>query len=81
MQRIVSTEEMEPLDPIYTQDEDLLKLWIDAHKLKRIEGTWYKDGPCVVTGGLSHKCTLVHAHYDSPVYGHPGIMKTYQLVS
>ncbi len=50
----MSTEEMEPEDPIYTQDESLVKLWVDPHRLKKIEGTWYKDGRRVVTGGLSH---------------------------
>jgi len=44
MQRIIAQEEMEPTDPVYQQDENLLKPWIDAHQLKRIEGIWYKDG-------------------------------------
>ncbi len=44
MQRVVVQEEMEAMDPIYAQDEELIKPWIDAHHLKKIEGTWYKDG-------------------------------------
>ncbi len=44
MRRIVAQEEMEASDPIYAQDDELIKPWIDAHCLKKIEGTWYKDG-------------------------------------
>ena len=72
---------MMPQDPVYQQQEDLLKPWIDTHRLKKIEGTWYKDGRRVVTGGASHYRLLIHAHHDSPVYGHPGINKTNQLLS
>jgi len=42
--RIIVQEEMEPTNLVYQQDKSLLKLWIDAHQLKRIEGIWYKDG-------------------------------------
>ncbi len=62
MCQVISQEEMEPQDPIYQQDEDLLKPWIDTHKLKKVEGTWYKDGRCVVTGGLSHHRLLIHCY-------------------
>jgi len=44
MRKIVAQEEMEATDPIYAQNEGLLKLWVDAHQLKKIEGVWYKDG-------------------------------------
>jgi len=44
LHQVVSPEEMMLQDPIYAQDQNLLGLWIDAHKLKKIEGTWYKDG-------------------------------------
>jgi len=43
-------------------------------------GTWYKDGRRVVTGGIHDKSTLIRAHHDAPVYGHPGIKRTIQLV-
>ena len=39
LHQIVSQEEMTPQDPIYEQNEELLKLWIDAHHLKKIELT------------------------------------------
>ena len=81
MCRIISQEEMTPQDPVYQQQENLLGPWIDAHRLKKVEGTWYKDGRCVVTGGASHHRLLIHAHHDSPVYRHPGINKMNQLVS
>jgi hypothetical protein len=67
--------------PIYEQDEDVLKTWIDSHRLKRIHGTWYKDGRRVVTGGLHDKRTIIRAHHDPPVYGHPGITCSIQLTS
>ena len=31
------------------QDEDVLKGWIDPHKLKRVDGTWYKNARRVLT--------------------------------
>ncbi len=81
MQRIVVQEEMEAVDPIYAQDEELIKPWIDAHCLKKIEGTWYKDGQRIVTGRMEHKRMFIRAHHNAPVYGHLGINKTYQLAS
>jgi len=42
---------------------------------------WSKDGQQVVTGGLHDKCTIIEAHHNSPVYGHPGIARTTQLVA
>ncbi len=81
MQQVVSQEEMEPANPIYQQELEVLKPWIDAQKLKEIDHVWYKDGRQVVTGGVQHRRTLIHAHHDSPVYGHPGIKKTTQLTS
>ncbi len=81
MHQVISQEEMEPQDPVYYQDENLLKPWINAHRLKKVDGTWYKDGRRIVTGGSSHHQLLIQAHHDSPVYGHPGINKTNQLVS
>ena len=38
MQRIIAQEEMEAMNPIYAQDEELLKPWINAHCLKKVEG-------------------------------------------
>ncbi len=81
MRRIMTQEEMETTDPIYAQDEDLLKPWVNAHRLKKVEGVWYKDGRRVVTGGMEHKRTFIQVHHDAPVYGHPRINKTYQLTS
>ncbi len=46
---------MEVVDPIYAQDEEMLKLWINAHHLKNVEGLWYKEGCRIVTGKMEHK--------------------------
>jgi len=80
MHQVLSQEEMEPQNPVYQQDKGILSSWIDAHRLKKIEGMWYKDGRCVVTGGLTHHRLLIQAHHNSPVYRHPGINKTNQLL-
>ena len=29
--------------PMYEQNEDVLKPWVDLHHLKNIHGTWYKE--------------------------------------
>ena len=42
--QLLTKEDTCPEDPIYQQDESVLKPWVDAHRLKRIEGTWYKEG-------------------------------------
>jgi len=77
----MAQEEMEATDPVYAQDEELLKPWINAHHLKKVEGVWYKEGRRVVTGGMEHKRAFIRTHHNAPVYGHPGINKTYQLTS
>ncbi len=55
MRRVMAQEEMEATDPVYAQDEELLKPWINTHHLKKVEGVWYKEGRRVVTGGMEHK--------------------------
>ena len=40
----ISPEEMMINHPIYEQNEHILTPWIELHGLKRIQGTWYKDG-------------------------------------
>ncbi len=81
MCRIIAQEEIEATDPIYMQDEEMLKPWVNTHQLKRVKGAWYKDGRRVVTGKIEHKRTFIQAHHDAPIYRHPGINKTYQLTS
>ena len=68
-------------NPVYQQDKDTLKVWVDSHKLKKVEDTWYKDGRQVVTSAASERRTLIQNHHDLPVYGHPGISCTIQYVS
>ena len=62
------------------QDETILKPWIDPHKLKKVDRTWYKNARQVVTNIGSGTRTIIKAHHDSQVYGHPGIAQTIQLV-
>ena len=77
----ISPKEMTIEHPIYEQDKEVLQPWIEPHGLKELQGTWYKEGRRVVTGGLHYKRLITQAHHDPPVYGHPGINHTIQLVS
>jgi hypothetical protein len=70
---------MEVLPDILSQEESVLKPWIDPHQLKQHQGIWYKDGQQVVTGDTKDKCHIIQSHHDTPVHGHPGISKTIQL--
>ena len=62
------------------QNEEILKPWIDPHRLKRVNSVWYKEGRRVVTGTIAAKRTIIKSRHDPPVYGHPGISKMMQLV-
>ena len=77
---LIPVEDMEKANPIYKQDKAILQPWIDHHKLKKVEGTWYKDGRRVIMNDLEHKHTLIQSHHDPPVYGHPGINWTIRLL-
>jgi hypothetical protein len=70
---------MEVLPDIPSQEESVLKPWIDPHQLKQHHGIWYKDGRQVVTGDIKDKRHIIQSHHDTPVHGHPGISKTIQL--
>jgi hypothetical protein len=77
--RQVFARAMEVLPNISSQEESVLKPWIDPHQLKQHQGVWYKDGRQVVTGDIEDKRRLIQSHHDTPVHGHPGISKTIQL--
>ena len=49
----LTVQDMTKENPIYQQDEDTLKAWIDPHKLKKVKDLWYKDGRRVVTSVAS----------------------------
>ena len=49
----LTVQEMMKKDPIYQQDEETLKGWIDPHKLKKVDDSWYKDGRRVITSAAS----------------------------
>jgi hypothetical protein len=70
---------MEVLPDLTSQEESVLKPWVDPHQLKQHQGTWYKDSRQVVTGGIEAKHHIIQSHHDSPVHRHPGISKTVQL--
>ena len=63
------------------QDEEVLKPWIDTHKLKQISGTWWKGNQLVVTADVPSRHTIVQIHHDLPAYGHPGISMTLELTA
>ena len=66
---------------VYEQDQDILKPWIDSHQLKNVYRMWYKGSRRVVTGRTHHKWTIIKAHHDPPIYGHPAITRTLQLMA
>src|ERR1700744_1278783 len=66
--------------PYYIQDEGKIQQWTKPHQLQKVEGTWYKNGKRVVTGGLTIKRQLIRNHHDLSVYGHPGIRRTTELI-
>src|ERR1700760_3543277 len=62
-QPTITVTEMQPHHPVYTQDEQTIRKWVDLHKLKKIEGTWYKDGRWVVTGDQIERRHIIQAHH------------------
>jgi hypothetical protein len=70
---------MEVLPNLTSQEESMLKPWVDPHQLKQHQGTWYKGDRQVVTRDIKAKRHIIQSHHDSPVHGHPGISKTIQL--
>ena len=76
----LTVQDMTRENPIYQQDEEMLKAWIDPQRLKKVEGWWYKDGRRVVTNTTSEWRALIQNHHDLPVYGHPGVNHTIRLI-
>lgn len=37
------------------QDEDILRRWVDPHRLKKIDGKWTKEGKEVITGKVEDR--------------------------
>ena len=62
------------------QDEEAIKPWVDPHKLKHINDIWYKEGRCVITSSMENKRNIIKSRHDPPIYGHPRISKTTQLI-
>jgi hypothetical protein len=61
------------------QNEETLRLWVDPHNLREVDGVWWKEGQRVVTGDLAYRRQVVHDHHDLPAYSHPGISRTTAL--
>jgi hypothetical protein len=57
--RQVFARAMEVLPNISSQEESVLKPWIDTHQLKQHQGVWYKDGRQVVTGDIKDKRHII----------------------
>jgi hypothetical protein len=68
-------------EPQVTQDEDILRPWIDPHHLKKIDGEWWKGQRKVITGNTEIWRNIIKNHHDLPAYGHPGISQTMDLVA
>ena len=63
-----------------TQDNDVIRRWVDPHRLKYIGGQWMKDNRQVITGSLVIRRTLIKSLHDLPAYGHPGISRTIDFI-
>ena len=61
------------------QDKETLKPWVHPHKLKLVNGMWWRDNQVVVTANMPTRRTIVQMHHDLPTYGHPGISRTLEL--
>ena len=63
-----------------TQDEDVIRRWVDPHCLKKVDGRWTKDRRLVITGPMGERRHIIQSLHDPPAYGHPGISRTVELV-
>ena len=63
------------------QNEDVVKPWVNPHKLKQISGTWWKGNQLVVTANMPSRRSIVQMHHNPPAYGHPGISRTLELTA
>ena len=72
--RVLALQELE-------QDKEVLRPWVDPHKLKQKNGTWRKGNQLVITTDALTKQSIVQMHHDLPAYGHPGILRTYNLTA
>jgi hypothetical protein len=64
-----------------SQDEEILRPWIDPHNLKKFNGEWWKEHRRVVTGNQELRHKIIHNHHDLVAFGHPGISQTTELVA
>jgi hypothetical protein len=71
------------LTPKFTssQDEEILRPWIDPHNLKKLNGEWWKEHRRVVTGDQELRRKIIYNHHDLVAFGHPGISRTTELIA
>ena len=62
------------------QDEEIIKRWVDPHRLKYMNGQWTKDNQRVITASLEDKRAIIKSLHDTPAYGHLGITRTVDFV-
>ena len=62
------------------QDDNIIRWWVDPHRLKYVDGQWVKNNRRVITGSLEEKRAIIKSLHDLPAYGHPGISCTIDFV-
>ena len=65
--RMTQTERQE-------QDDNIIRRWVDPHRLKHIDSWWTKNNP------LEERRLLIKSLHDPPAYGHPRISRTVDFV-
>jgi hypothetical protein len=53
--QVLMVQDMTPANPSDAQYESIIQPWVDPHKLKKLNGVWYKEGQRVVTKGSKEK--------------------------
>ena len=68
------------LQTLPPQDERVLKPWVNAHNLVKINGKWWKDNCEVVTTDPTERQQIISQYHDPPAMGHPGVSRTMHLL-
>ena len=62
------------------QNDNIIKQWVDPHRLKYIDGQWTKNNHRVITSLLEDRRAIIKSLHDLLAYGHPGISRTVDFV-
>ena len=68
------------LQTLPPQDERVLRPWINAHNIVKIQGKWWKNYCEVVTADPVERRQIISQYHDPPMMGHPGISRTMHLL-